>query len=259
MRQRIWELDFIRGLCVALMIMDHTFYDLGFVFLGQWFPAGGGGLLYGLCDFARNFYWFHPARIVVHALALICFIGICGLCCSFSASNLKRGLKLLAVALLLTAATWGMDLLYGSRDSFIIRFGILHLLALSILAYELLRKLPRRSILLLGLAMAALGWYFQARPTLWSGLVPFALGVGGGSYSADYFPVLPWMGYYLAGAALTGGLLYKEKRSYFPGRGQGKGLRPLLFLGRHSLAAYIVHQPAVYGLLLLIGRLAGLA
>ena len=56
-RQRIWELDFIRGLCVALMILDHLFYDLGFVFPQQWFADGGSGIIYDICYFARNFYW----------------------------------------------------------------------------------------------------------------------------------------------------------------------------------------------------------
>ena len=257
MRQRIWELDFIRGFCVTLMIMDHLLFDLGFVFLEAWLPAGGSGLLFTLGDFALNFYWFHPLRKTVQALALACFIGISGLSCSFSASNLKRGLKLLLVALLLTLATWAMDQLSGYQDHFIIRFGILHLLASSILAYAFLRRLPKGLVLALGLAMAAGGVYFQAHPSAWAGLLPFILGVGGGAYSADYYPVLPWMGYFLAGAAVSGSLLYQERRSCFPKHGQGKGLRPFMFFGRHALIVYVLHQPAVYGLLLLIGWLAG--
>lgn len=54
-RQRIWELDFIRGLCVALMILDHLFYDLGFVFPQQWFADGGSGIIYDICYFCPQF------------------------------------------------------------------------------------------------------------------------------------------------------------------------------------------------------------
>ena len=31
-RSRIWELDFLRGLSVILMIWDHLMFDIGFVF-----------------------------------------------------------------------------------------------------------------------------------------------------------------------------------------------------------------------------------
>lgn len=115
-RQRIWELDFIRGLCVALMILDHLFYDLGFVFPQQWFADGGSGIIYDICYFARNFYWDWPVRHIIRVMVLAGFIGSCGISCSLSRSNLKRGLKLLAVALALSGATALMDLIMDQQS-----------------------------------------------------------------------------------------------------------------------------------------------
>lgn len=67
-------------------------------------------------------------------MVLAGFIGSCGISCSLSRSNLKRGLKLLAVALALSGATALMDLIMD-QQSFFISFGVLHMLALSMLAY----------------------------------------------------------------------------------------------------------------------------
>ena len=252
--KRIFELDFIRGLCVLLMIFDHTLFDLGFVFLQQWFPAGGDGLLYTLCDFAKNFYWDHPIRIIVRVAVLACFFGICGICCSFSHSNWMRGLKLLAVAMLLTAATALMDYVSGLENVYIIRFGVLHMLAVSILLYAALQRTGHLVPFLVGAGLILLSFYLQAHPMDVNGLIPFILGIGGGSYSADYFPLLPWTGYFLIGAAL-GTLLYRKKRSFFPRVQEGLVLRGVGFTGRHALWFYVLHQPVVYGFLLLLGML----
>lgn len=256
--ERIWELDAIRGVCVLLMVLDHALYDLGFLFGPAWFPQGGEGALAALCGFARGFYWTHPLRVIARYFVLACFIGVCGVCCSFSRSNWRRGFKLLAVALLLTMVTAGMDAFSGHGDFYIIRCGVLHMLAASILVYAAMQRAPRLLVACCGLLLAALGLYFAAHPLAWSGVLPYVLGVGPGSYSADYFPLLPWMGYFLTGAVL-GTLLYRQKRSYFQAHGQGKAWRPFRFLGRHALWAYLLHQPLVYGLLLALGALFGLS
>ena len=35
-RSRIWELDFLRGVCVLLMVFDHTMYDIALQFGNTW-------------------------------------------------------------------------------------------------------------------------------------------------------------------------------------------------------------------------------
>lgn len=247
--KRIWELDFIRGVCVLLMIFDHFMFDLGFIFGDIWHSGGIDGSLHALSMFASNYYWTSILRTVVRTMVLASFIGLCGLSCSFSRSNLWRGLRLLAVALLLSLVTWSMDKIMGQHEIYTIRFGILHMLAFSILIYSLIRPLGRGTAMALGIMLVGLGIYFHYYPPAATGLIPGSLGINSiGFFSADYFPLLPWCGYFLIGAAI-GSNLYPERKSYFPQHGQEKMLKPFLFMGKHALLFYILHQPIVYGIL----------
>lgn len=250
---RIWELDFIRGFCIFLMIMDHTFYDLAFVFNKQWFPEPEPGVfLYRLCDFAAIYFqWI--GRELVWPIAVLCFIFISGISCSFSLSNARRGFRFAIVAIALTAFTRGMDWYAGQTDEFTIRFGILHMLASSILIYCIVRKLGKIPMLFIGLSSIAAGIYFLYIP-LETSIYYMSVLVNSTSdfYSADYFPLLPWFGFFLIGATI-GPSLYPDRRSLFNADVTSRWMRPVLFTGRHSLIFYILHQPAVYIILTFIG------
>ena len=253
--ERIWELDFVRGFCVLLMICDHVLFDLGFVFLSSWFPDGGSGVVYGLCHVCRYVYWDHPLRMVVHVLVIAGFIASCGISCSFSRSNVKRGLRLLLVAVVISGVTWLMDSLLHT-NAFFIRFGVLHMLAISILVYSALRPLGLWPSLLGGVAVVIAGWCIDPSASASTGFIPFALGLTDKLPSGDYFPLIPWLGWLLIGAAL-GAVLYKNRRSFFPGKGKAPALRPILWMGRHALLVYIIHQPVIYGFLFLLGLIFG--
>lgn len=254
---RIWEVDFLRGLCIILMVMDHALYDLAFIFRYRWFGTGEGtGVLFWLTETARTAYFPWILRDVVWIVAVFSFVFLCGISCSFSHSNRKRGGRLALIALALTAVTYGLDQFSGTVDQYVIRFGILHLLAVSILLYSFLERVRRPIIIGFSLVAILIGLYFSMNPLDTSSQV-LALFVKtrGPFYSADYFPLLPWFGCFLLGAAL-GPVIYPRKQSLFP-RGSGKTWKkPFLAAGRHSLLIYILHQPVVYGLLLLVGGLA---
>jgi uncharacterized membrane protein len=78
------------------------------------------------------------------------------------------------------------------------------------------------------------------------------LGITSPSFSSyDYFPLVPWLGIFLIGAAL-GKTVYAGRRSLLPWH------LPPTFVnaaGRHSLLIYIVHQPVIMGVLYVLGRL----
>lgn len=255
-RRRIWELDFIRGFCVTMMILDHLLYDLGYVFFSQWFDAADAdNPIYTVCYFAGHLYWDHPLRLIIRALILAGFIGSCGISCSLSRSNLKRGLKLLLVALALSAVTAGLDRVMDSR-SFFISFGVLHMLAVSILVYAGLRRFGMLPCLLLGAIIVLLGWLVHPELSQSDCFFLYILGLSDKGLSADYFPLIPYLGWFLVGAAV-GGRLYKNKRSFFPDKGKSRVWKPFLWLGRHALLVYVLHQPAIYGLLLFLGSVCG--
>lgn len=69
--------------------------------------------------------------------------------------------------------------------------------------------------------------------------------------SADYFPMLPWVFVYTAGifigklakAGKFPACLYKSRVPFFS------------WMGRYALILYLVHQPIIYGICLLIQHL----
>lgn len=252
-KNRIWELDFIRGFCILLMIIDHTLYDLAFIFKDIWFEQKAFGFWYWLCNLAKTGYFTWILRNIIWGIAVFLFIFISGISCSFSHSNLKRGIRLAVVSILLTAFTWGMDWFMGQHNQYIICFGILHMLATSILLYCLLSRLGQIPMFLIGVFAIVIGIYFSYNPLEASvGYLAVLVHTTGGFYSADYFPLLPWFGYFLIGATL-GPLLYQDRCSFFPQHGKEGWMRPILFTGRHSLIFYLLHQPVIYALLTLIG------
>lgn len=160
---------------------------------------------------------------------------------------LKRGLRIFG---------WGLSITLATRLLFpqgTVYFGILHFIGLAIiLAYPFLRW--RFLNLPLGLAALGLGLYLQGLTVdfpwlLWLGLRPKSL------YTFDYFPVFPWFGIVLLGI-FVGNWLYTGYKRCFPlpdVAGQNLALRFLGFLGQHSLAIYLLHQPILITLLMVLG------
>ena len=175
------------------------------------------------------------------------FVILSGVSSTLSRSNLRRGVKLLVVAAAVTAITWFFE------PSAVVLFGILHCLAVSILLYGALfeRKGPVACVVwgavVMGLAVF-LPMLRTAMAVDFDWLLPF--GIYGPTFASyDYFPLIPWFGIFLAGAAL-GKTVYAPGKSLFP--------RPpretfINFAGRHSLLIYVVHQPVIMGTLYLLG------
>ena len=70
-------------------------------------------------------------------------------------------------------------------------------------------------------------------------------------HSSDYFPLIPWMFLYLCGYFLWRAVGHRRRvmEKLKP------GFAPLAFLGRHSLLIYLLHQPVLMGVFLLLGKL----
>ncbi|MGB9763845.1 MAG: heparan-alpha-glucosaminide N-acetyltransferase [Candidatus Saccharicenans sp.] len=234
---RIWEIDFLRGLAIILMVGYHLLYDLGdFVGLKKFLGFSTDLELTGWV-IAQNFF----AGL---------FVLLSGISTTFSRNNLRRFLKFLVVALLITVATYFFD------KSSVIVFGIIHCLATSVLLYMLLfqKSKPSRRIawggliLLLGFFMPTIKKTFILN-TNW--LLPFGLHKPIFA-SLDYFPLIPWFGVFLIGTAL-GQWLYAEKKSLI------RQPLPETFInwcGRYSLWIYLLHQPVIMGILYLLGYVA---
>lgn len=227
-QKRIWELDALRGVCVLGMIAVHGAYDL--------MAASGlkpGGLFLFVMDWGG-----------------VAFLLLSGVCATLGSRPARRGLTVLGCGLAVSAVTAGMYALGLADRAILIYFGVLHCLGLSMILWHPLRRLPTPALAALGLALTAAGvWLRQLRGQglwlVWLGLIPR------GFATSDYFPMLPFFGFFLLGAAL-GRCLYKTKTSLLPGLGGGAAARGLQWLGRWSLPVYLLHQPILTGILSLI-------
>lgn len=232
---RFWEVDFLRGTAVVLMIFFNYAFTLRYFGI---YTVGG--------EWA--FWWLFP-RIIAGT-----FIFLMGMSLTLSYHRSKdaqfkkyllRGLKIFGYGLAITIVTW----LY-MREGFVV-FGILHFIGLStILAYPFLRY-GRLNFLLGALALFAgflLSQYtLNSAWLLWLGLVPV------GFYTIDYFPLLPWFGLTLIGIA-AGNLLYSKGKRRFrmPELSHAPPVQTFSFLGRHSLLIYLAHQPVLLAALYLL-------
>ena len=235
MKNRIHILDELRGLCVALMVIYHALYTYSWMF--DW-------------EFATKMQaFFFPVEPLFAGI----FIALCGFSCRLSRNNWRRGGLLALVALGMTGVLW------VAMPSQVIWFGVLHCLAVCILVFAaakpLLDRIPPLVGFLVSAALAALLWTV---PTTFGGKflgmeIPFAwsadiwwfpLGFSG-LYSADYFPLIPWLFVFMAGTFVA------QWRDRLPSWCMKPHVKPLSFLGRCSLIVYLVHQP----LIILLGQI----
>ena len=240
--QRIWEIDFLRGLAIILMVGYHLLFDLG--------EFRGIKRFLGFSTDLSSAVWT-AAQYFFAGL----FVVLSGISSTLSRNNVRRGLRLLAVALALTLGTYLIAVwlhFFDPADTII--FGILHCLAVSMLLYgAVFKKVSAAANALCGAAVMGLaallpivGKVFSIRSN-W--LIPF--GLPSQSFSSlDYFPLIPWFGVFLIGVAL-GKSVYASKRSLLPWRLPGTFVNAA---GRHSLLIYIVHQPVIMGVLYVLGR-----
>lgn len=70
-------------------------------------------------------------------------------------------------------------------------------------------------------------------------------------YSADYYPVFPWLFFFLLGTWI--GRYIREGR--LPSWFYEARLPYFSYIGRHALIIYIVHQPVLRGIAMLISHL----
>ena len=240
--QRIWEIDFLRGLAIILMVGYHLLFDLG--------EFRGIKRFLGFSTDLSSAVWT-AAQYFFAGL----FVVLSGTSSTLSRNNVRRGLRLLAVALALTLGTYLIAVwlhFFDPADTII--FGILHCLAVSMLLYgAVFKKVSAAANALCGAAVMGLaallpivGKAFSIRSN-W--LIPF--GLPSQSFSSlDYFPLIPWFGVFLIGVAL-GKSVYASKRSLLPWRMPRTFVN---FAGRHSLIIYIVHQPVIMGVLYVLGQ-----
>lgn len=240
--RRIVLLDLARGLAVVAMVVYHFTWDLGHFGFTTIQAAIDPG-------------WRLFAKLIAGSFLALVGIGLVlahGDGIRWGAFGRRLGI-LIAAAAAITFATW-----YATPESFIF-FGILHCIAASSLIGLAALRLPAVVSAVLGLAAIALpqieglkSAFFDHPGWLWLGLNPVL------PLTNDYEPLLPWLGPVLLGIAsarlVRGTALDTRLAALAPADPVSRGLA---FVGRHSLAFYLLHQPILFGGMALLASVLG--
>lgn len=228
-RDRIWEIDLLRGIALILMVLFHFMFDLSFFFSIQLDTNQGMPALIG-------------------KTAAILFIMLSGVSCQFNRHPVKRGMQILGWALLISLITCTLDFLlpiigYSEVPDLCIKFGILHFLGVCAIISPQLTKMKTSTLLLFGFAAMIAGMIFSRISMPFDYLFPLGL-ISAEFQSLDYYALFPWLGLYILGI-VVGRSLYKEKLSFFNSLYSDN---IVCKAGRNTLLVYMIHQP-----ILLIG------
>jgi len=224
---RIEGIDALRGAAILAMIAYHFCFDLRY---------------YGVlnADFEHSPFWLTARSLILSSFLLLAGISLV-LAVRANPSPAKFWRRVGVIALCAIAVSAGSYALFPKT---FIWFGVLHAIAVSLV---LARPLVARPALALALGLAVLvagvGFAhasFNQIHLAWIGFMTVK------PATVDYVPLFPWTGVLLLGVAL-GHTLCRNNWSAAAGAQRWPGW--VAFLGRHSLAVYMLHQPLLIGVL----------
>jgi uncharacterized membrane protein len=233
---RIDWIDIARGVALIAMAVYHFAWDLEFFgYAPPGMTAIGGWKLFARCIASSFLLLVGVSLYLAHSRGIRW------------PSYWRRLAMVAASAAAITLATW-----FATPDNYIF-FGILHQITFASVAGLLFLRMPPVVTLAIGVAIVFAGNRYTSplldHPALaWIGLAETR------PRSSDFVPVFPWFGVVLIGMAVAAfaaraGLFDRLRRLK-----HGNWSKPLAFIGRHSLAFYLIHQPVLISLVWLASQ-----
>jgi len=231
--ERLFEIDFLRGIAIILMIIFHFFYLLDYFQIQPFNMHDGVFLIFArtaeiifLTLVGISLYISHTKTLQDNKPLL-----------NFYKKHLYRGFIVLMYGFLITLITK-----IFIPDNYVL-FGILHLIGLSIIILSPLVEFPKLQ-LIVTLLIFFLSPIITSIQSSISFLLIFGVKVLDNTLplSIDYFPIFPWVGFITLGM-LIGKLIYKNNlKPVFHINALIKQLQ-IHWLGKHSLVIYLLHIP----------------
>jgi uncharacterized membrane protein len=243
---RYWEIDALRGVAILMMITYHLMWDLWYYRILPDVVLYEGFWKYFQRATAGNFLTLVGVSLAVITQRRLARSGsLPGAGTLPVRPYVVRGLRIFGWGLAVSLVVWAARIGY-------IHFGILHLIGFAtIAAYPFLRH--RWLNLFLWAVFFVAGYFLLPVRVnfpwlLWLGLIPINY------YPNDYFPVIPYFGVPLLGLFLGNSLYTAAGRNFaLPDLSGWLPIQGLRWLGRHSLPIYLVHQLALFAILVALG------
>lgn len=221
-QERLLSLDVVRGIAIVSMLLFHFTFDLNYFHIfeinirTEWFWR-----IYRWIGLSLFLWVSGYALVMLHKRQV------------YWKKAFKRSGKLLLLALVISAVS-----VYLFPHSFIY-FGALHFIAVATIIGLLFVHRPY--IALLAALIILIGSYYGV-------ITMHGLYATTREYlhlpriSQDLVPLVPWMAPLLLG-------IFSAHMRILPQIKEGPFIKHILFLGRHSLLIYMVHQPIFFGIL----------
>jgi len=227
--KRIIGIDIFRGSAIVLMIIFHIAYDL------QYFN-------YLNLHITTEPFWKNFRLIIVNM-----FLVTVGMSLALAhrdsihwAAVRKRTFQLALASLLVSVST------YMIFPHSWVYFGILHFILLaSLLALPFIHR-PWLSLALSVIILIAY-FHFGLRTQPLFDLLAIPLGLPL-KRTVDLVQIIPWISTVLIGISIVGFNLHHKLFDTKLFNAESKCQRSLVFMGKHALIIYLIHQPLLFGL-----------
>jgi uncharacterized membrane protein len=237
--RRFDRIDALRGVAIVWMTAFHFCFDL------NWFGWIHQQML-------RDPFWTVQRACIV---SLFLFCAGLGQAVAYEQGQgwprfWRRWLQVAGCAVLVTIGSWFMF------PATFIYFGVLHGIALMLVIVRLTGRWGRwlwpagLVAILVWLAAPAVHAAFGGLPLLNAPALNWIGFISRKPVTEDYVPLLPWLGVMWWGMA-AGQWLLRRHAPVVQGAIPGAA-RPLAWLGRWSLSWYMLHQPILIGVLMLV-------
>ncbi len=228
MTKRFWEIDFMRGVAIFMLVIFHFIWDLNYFYNLQ-------------LEFSFGFlkiFQILTATLFIFLVGVSSFLSSQKENAGFKAF-LKRGLGVFSFGILITIIT---RIFFPGE--FII-FGILHFIGVAIILSYFFTKF-RYLNLVLAVFIIVIGGilrsnYFDLIYLLPLGFTPVTFS------SLDYYPLFPWFGVVLLGI-FWAQFFYKGNKRLFVFNFKNNNFlsKQTSYIGRKSLIIYLLHQPVLF-------------
>nr|WP_272210709.1 heparan-alpha-glucosaminide N-acetyltransferase [Marinicella sp. W31]MDC2876615.1 heparan-alpha-glucosaminide N-acetyltransferase [Marinicella sp. W31] len=224
--RRIHSIDAARGIALVAMAIYHFTWDLDFF---GYVPSGvstrGGWAIFAHLIAGSFLFLAGYSLWMAHGKSLRL------------ASFARRIGVLVLASVAITIVSW------FTTPEAIIYFGILHAIAAASIIGLLFLRVPAAITFAIGVVAALLPHFasfdvLDPRYLAWIGMAAHP------PSSNDFVPLLPWIGPFLVGIAVSRWTYEWLKRQ----RQLPKRENLLTLIGRHSLVFYLLHQPILFGL-----------